>query len=91
MAHTTTTQQDASAGSQRIWCGAVLALLGSLALMLLITSAAVPSAIYWALSSIALIATLTVFVLGERAWDRMVANARAAGVVARTRPSQTPN
>lgn len=83
MAHTFTTQQDASAGSPRIWCGAVLALTGSLALMLLATPGTVPSAVYWLLSSIALITTLAVFVVGERAWDRMVTNARAAGVVAR--------
>lgn len=61
----------------------VLALVGSAALLLLATSASFPGPAYWAVSSIAIAAVLTVFVAGERAWDRMVAKARAEGVVER--------
>lgn len=61
----------------------VLALVGSAALLLLATSASFPGPAYWAVSSIAIVAVLTVFVVGERAWDRMVTKARADGVVER--------
>lgn len=36
----------------------------------------------WAASSVALAGGLTLILAGERAWDQMLVNARAAGVVA---------
>lgn len=61
----------------------VLVLLGSTALLLLATPESVPGFAYWAVSSIALAAVLTMFVAGEKTWDRMLAKARAEGVVER--------
>ncbi|MCH9735090.1 MAG: hypothetical protein K0U78_11140 [Actinomycetia bacterium] len=61
----------------------VFALAGSGALLLLATAASFPGLAYWAVSSVAVATVLTVFVVGERAWDRMVAKARAEGVVER--------
>lgn len=60
-----------------------LVLVGSTALLLLATPESVPGFAYWAISSIALAAVLILFVAGERTWDRMVATARAEGVVER--------
>ncbi|BBX53870.1 hypothetical protein GCM10009645_30590 [Mycolicibacterium poriferae] len=77
------TSHDRSAATQRIWCGALLALTASLAILLLATPGAVAPALYWAVSSVALLTALAVVAAGECAWERMVANARAAGVVAR--------
>lgn len=37
---------------------------------------------YWIASSVALLGAFVLIVTGECAWDRMVDNARAAGVVA---------
>lgn len=37
---------------------------------------------YWAASAVALSGALTLFVTGERVWDRLLTHARAAGVVA---------
>lgn len=79
MAHTS---HDRNAATQRIWCGALLALTGSLAILMLATPGAAP-AVYWAASSVALLTALAVVAAGECAWERIVANARAAGVVAR--------
>ena len=70
-----------SHGTWRTRAAIVLALVGSAALLLLATSASFPGPAYWAVSSVAIAAVLTVFVAGERAWDRMVAKARAEGVV----------
>lgn len=61
----------------------IVALAGSAALLLLATAASLPAPVYWAVSSIAIAAVLTVFVAGERAWDDMVTKARAEGVVSR--------
>lgn len=61
----------------------VLALAGSGALLLLASIASFPDLAYWAVSSVAVATALTVYVVGERAWDRMVAKARAEGVVER--------
>ena len=61
----------------------VLVLVGSTALMLLATPESVPGFAYWAISSIALVAVLTLFVAGGRTWDRMATKARAEGVVER--------
>lgn len=83
MAHTVNIRQAATTGSPWVWCGALLALAGSVAIMLLATAVAISTAVYWAVSAIALITALAAVVAGERAWDHMVANARAAGVVAR--------
>lgn len=77
------TSHDRQAATQRIWCGALLALTGSVAILLLASPGAVAPAVYWALSSVALLTGLAVVAAGECAWEGMVANARAAGVVAR--------
>ncbi|MCB0950942.1 MAG: hypothetical protein KDB44_17050 [Mycobacterium sp.] len=69
--------------SWRSYAAIALALLGSAALLLLATSGSFPGLAYWAVSAIAVIAVLTVFVVGERAWDRVLAKARAEGVVKR--------
>lgn len=75
--------RDTTAGETRqAWMTAVLALVASLAMMLLATPGSVSPPAYWVVSSIALATVLIVFVAGENAWDRMVASARAAGVVA---------
>ncbi|MGB3352580.1 MAG: hypothetical protein WBB00_07380 [Mycobacterium sp.] len=37
---------------------------------------------YWAASTVAVAGALTLIVAGERIWDHMLTNARAAGVVA---------
>ncbi|WP_159234373.1 hypothetical protein [Mycolicibacterium vanbaalenii] len=37
---------------------------------------------YWAVSTVAIAGALVLIVAGESAWDRMLDNARAAGVVA---------
>ena len=70
-----------SHNSWRTRAAIVLTLVGSAALLLLATAATIPGPAYWAVSSVAIAAVLTVFVVGERAWDRMVAKARAEGVV----------
>lgn len=80
MAHTS---HERKAATQRTWCGALLALTGSVAILLLASPGAVAPAVYWALSSVALLTALAVVAAGECAWEGMVANARAAGVVAR--------
>jgi hypothetical protein len=67
----------------RTWLTAVLAVAASIAMMLAATPGSVSPLAYWVVSSIALATVLTVFVAGENAWDEWVANARAAGVVAR--------
>ena len=83
MARTIDIKQAATRGSGRVWCGAILALTASIAVMLLASPNAGSSAVYWALSAIALATALAVLAAGEYAWEGMVANARAAGVVAR--------
>ncbi|MDY6999821.1 MAG: hypothetical protein SW019_24790 [Actinomycetota bacterium] len=83
MANTSRNRQAAATGSKDLWCGSLLALAGSVAIMLVATPGAVSPAVYWAVSSVALITALAVLVAGECAWEDMVANARAAGVVAR--------
>lgn len=55
----------------------VLALAGSGALLLLATVASFPDLAYWAVSSVAIATVLTVYVVGERAWDRMVAKGKS--------------
>lgn len=75
-------QDTAAADARRTWFTAVVALAASIA-MLSMTPASVSPVAYWVVSSIALATVLIVFVAGENAWDRMVANARAAGVVGR--------
>lgn len=37
---------------------------------------------YWAVSAVAIAGAVVLIVAGESAWDRMLVNARAAGVVA---------
>lgn len=72
-----------SKGAWRTRAAILLVLAGSAALLLLATAASFRGPLYWTVSAIALAAILTVFVAGERAWDAMVAKARAEGVVER--------
>jgi hypothetical protein len=83
MAHTTDVPRTADTGAHRARWAAIAALVGSVAILLLTTPDSVPAPAYWAVSSVALATALVVLVAGERAWDRMVASARAAGVVSR--------
>ena len=76
-------QDTVAADVRRTSFASVLAVAASLVMLVSLTPTSVSPTAYWAVSSIALTTVLIVFVAGENAWDRMVANARAAGVVAR--------
>ncbi|MGZ8802713.1 MAG: hypothetical protein ACXWZL_08925 [Mycobacterium sp.] len=69
-----------SRNSRRAALAAVFALTVGLLLLALPGTHAVWT--YWAASAVALVGALVLIVVGERAWDHMLANARAAGVVA---------
>ena len=70
----------ASRDSLRAALAAVLALTAGAMLLSLAGSHSVWA--YWAASAVAGAGALVLIVTGERAWDRMVDSARAAGVVA---------
>jgi hypothetical protein len=73
----------ASVGVRSVTVTAALtAFAGTVALLLVISSAALPSLVVWSVSAVALAFALVVLVALERAWDTAVDDARTAGVVA---------
>ncbi len=85
MAAVTDTRRRATDGvsrdSRRAALAAVFALLVGATLLTLAGSHSVWA--HWGASSVLLVGALALIVAGERAWDHMLDNARAAGVVAR--------
>ena len=69
--------------TQRTWVTAVFAVAASIGLMFAAAPGSVSPVAYWIVSSIALTTVLVAFVAGLHAWDRWLAGAQAAGVVAR--------
>lgn len=69
-----------SRDSLRAALAAVLALTAGAMLLSLAGNHSVWT--YWAASAVAVAGALVLIVTGERAWDRMLDSARAAGVVA---------
>jgi hypothetical protein len=71
-------------GSRQAGIGALLALAASLVTMSLAATQAHSPVLYWVASSVALVVALAVLTAGERAWEKTLHEAQAAGLVERS-------
>lgn len=80
----TVTRHRVSHETSRDWLRAALAAVLALTAGAMLLSLAGSPSVWasWAASSVAVVGVLVLIVTGERAWDRMLDSARAAGVVA---------